>query len=1221
MEGAQPEQAHIEDITQQLKEEGVDTTAPAKDQLCYVWSLFLRSQEELHSAAGELEKLRRQQVEEMREVENYVAHIRMLTEARDSLATAFERENAQLRVEVTQLQLEQGGSGMSEYNKAAVELPSALWAGMEAAPSLAMDLEESQQKEVEEMLEQEGLFDIAHSSPSEQVAYLLVERSTLLEKIDALEQKLQSPSCLESLCAAQLQDQLDHIQRTLEDELQEQRKSMQCTKEMTHKSHAEELARQSALLRHTEQHLEEATHRLQLVQAEIRRLTEELATQKENQSKLAPSMAESLKEEANKVKDSEMSELQKARELNIRLDQEILALRSRVQLLDSERQMFLEQAEKLDEEVPKYQVTEEEPRYVLGRTDQTKEQEGYLLQDKNGKLKAEEETSFLDEAASESEHNKALHQRCRQAIEGVECQNSQLLHKLQKLEREHEDLVERNEELESLLGETQNQTKDEREQFECEIDGLQRKISHLEAELWKAQKSKSDMADEETSKVADSQEVEKSKREKVEELESKLLEETEWRKQLACNLEMTQKALKDGKKELHSSKSELLRLRGAAEERDFLHVTLEKLQQENVMLEMKVSELFQECEQLNHVLTEGKKPGEISLASRRMGPELTAKERALEDQIRSQGEEREQLRVKLLESKKKTEELEKKVKESYEERRRLWEENMQLRKDMLDLQCQLNTKSTANVRAKREAGFGENPPRKTQTPMGSTDGEPKQGLLGERTEQKEDGHLLWQDVQRIQNLGSSAEKELRYEREKNLKCNILLQQENIKVKAELRQMQLKLSDSAKACSSLTSQWELSQQKVKELELELLRQTQAAKQLSGLREKIAQEKARATEAERKILELQQTLKESHHQVRLSETHVLVRKQLEEQLKEAREEETKAQRQFQEEQRKRKLLDQQTEDLQQQLRHSQENEAQLARTFAELQIQHQHQEAQLRILEEEKKTLSNEHLQCQKYSQKISGQLLGLQQERETLREEYEHILKEVAISVRKQKERQLRHKAKLRRAKETFICEVKQRDVRIRHLENELKLSKSQSEKDAMLIAQVTTENDSLLQEKRKLTQQLHKLEEAERSSKQELSTIQSRVRLLDEENKQLQEWTLQLTGQVGLLERALRSIHSHSLEELKSIGFSEFQPQSKVLPLRSVSFSVMELSDSHGLLKAVQDGKPEDRTERSLLASLPCPPSEIGYLNVASPGETSDLRTEEQSQALCCDHI
>lgn len=64
---------------------------------------------------------------------------------------------------------------------------------------------ESQQKEVGEMLEQEGLVDIAHSSPSEQVAYLLVERSTLLEKLEVLEQKLDSPDCLEKLCASQLQ--------------------------------------------------------------------------------------------------------------------------------------------------------------------------------------------------------------------------------------------------------------------------------------------------------------------------------------------------------------------------------------------------------------------------------------------------------------------------------------------------------------------------------------------------------------------------------------------------------------------------------------------------------------------------------------------------------------------------------------------------------------------------------------------------------------------------------------------------------------------------------------------------------------------------------------------------------------------------------------------------------------------------------------------------------
>ncbi|XP_063001378.1 coiled-coil domain-containing protein 30 [Elgaria multicarinata webbii] len=924
-----------------------------------------------------------------------------------------------------------------------------------------------------------------------------------------------------------------------------------------------------------------------------------------------------------------MSELQKAQEHNIRLDKEILALRNRVRFLDSERKIFLERVEKLDEEIPKYQKSEEERRHLLAEMGQVEELEVCLLQDEKGTAKAEE-ASVLEEANTDHDDN---HKRCRQAVAGVECQKAQLLHKLHKLEQEHEDLVERNEELESLLGETQNQTKDEREQFEGEVDGLQRKISRLEAELSQAQKDKSGMADGETAKAAaDCQEVLKTHTEKVGMLESKLLEETEWRKQLAGDLEVTQKALKEEKKELHNSKSELLRLyselqvlRGAAKERDFLHVTHEKLQQENLLLETKVSELSQECEQLNRLVTEEKKDGERFLTSRRACTELMAKERVLEDQIHSQEEEREQLCVKLLESNKKTEELEKQVRSSHEEKQLLWEENAQLRKDILALRHQLNTDSAATVRPKHEGGFGESQARKLQSPMGSTDGDTKQGPPRESLlQQQEELQQLRQDVQRVQNLCSSAEKELRYEREKNLelkKHNILLQQENIKTKAELRQAQLKLSDSSQACSSLTSQWELSHQKVKELELELLKQAQAAKQQSGWQEKLAQEKARATEAEKTVADLQRKLKESHHRVRLSETHILGRKQLEEDVKEAREKETKAQRQFQEEQRKRKLLDQQTEELQQQLRHSREKETQLARTFAELQVQCQQQEAQLRVLEEEKKTLSNEHLHCQKYSQKLSEQLLTSQQEKETLHEEYGNILKQVDVSIRKHNERQLRHKAKLRRAKETFIYEVRQRDGRIRHLENEAKLSKNQAEKDHGLIRRVTTENESLLQEKRNLLQQLHDVEEAERSNKQVLSTIQSRVRFLDEENKQLQERTLQLATQVGVLERALRNIHSHSLEELKSLGFSDCQLQSKMLPLPNVRFSVTGLSDSCGLLKAIQDGRTEDATERSLLSPLPFQPSEIGYLNVTSPGDTADVRKEEPSQPSCCDHV
>lgn len=67
----------------------------------------------------------------------------------------------------------------------------------------------------------------------------------------------------------------------------------------------------------------------------------------------------------------------------------------------------------------------------------------------------------------------------RRTIEETELHNSQLQHKLCKLEREHEDLVERNEELESLLGEMQNQSREELQCFEREVDGLRDEVNRV----------------------------------------------------------------------------------------------------------------------------------------------------------------------------------------------------------------------------------------------------------------------------------------------------------------------------------------------------------------------------------------------------------------------------------------------------------------------------------------------------------------------------------------------------------------------------------------------------------------------------------------------------------------------------------------------------------------------------------------------------------------------
>ncbi|XP_009281913.2 PREDICTED: coiled-coil domain-containing protein 30 [Aptenodytes forsteri] len=959
-------------------------------------------------------------------VESYVGHVRNLTEERDAITTEYEKENEQLRLELTGLQLQQ----------------------------------EAQLKEVEEMLEQEGLSEIAHSNASEQIAYLLVERTTLLEKLEIADQKLNSHSYIDRLCAAQLQDEFDHIHQTLEDELQQQHESTQLTGETMNKSYRGELEREQASRARVERDLDEATQRLMMAQEEIRRLTDELDAQRKEQSKIesaswsALQTPESQEEGVNEWRESDRTELQKAMEHNSRLDKEIVALRARVQTLDLERKAFLDLVEQLKEEICEYQKSEKQGLPLPAPTE-TEEVAASSLQSQDTKDEGRVEGDHVSGKVGSDQDDRyqsseTLHKRCREVIENIEGRNSQLLHKLQKLEQEHEDLVERNEELESILGETQIQTKQEKEQFESEVEGLHRKITSLETELLEVQKNKAEMSGEEqaSSGAQEMQEMLESCQETVEKLGSQLGERRERRKQLASELELLREDLKAEKKVLGS-----------------------------------------------------------------------------------------------------------------------------------------------------------------------------QSLSDERFQQQEEKmQQLRQDLRRVQNLCSSAERELRYEREKNIdlqKQNLLLQQECTKVKAELKQARAKLSDTTETCSSLSAQWEKSQQKVKELEQELLKRFQADKLQSSLQEKLAQEKSKVCEAQKKISKLQQKLKDSQHQLLLAEARVSDKKLLEEELKEARENEARVQQELHEEQLKRKLLEQQVEELRQQLRHSRETEASLAKMHVELQAKTLH------VLEDERKTDSSEHLQCQKENQKLSEQLSLLKEENKALYEEGVRLLNQKDLYVRKYNEMQLRHKDKIRRAKETFIHEVKQRDSRIKQLENELSESKLQVEKGKVLIAQITAENEKLLQERRRLLQKITDQEETPWSNRSTIATLQSRVKILDEENVRLHESKLQLSGHVPTSQRALRSIHAPNTEDSKSVNFSERQLQSKVLPSPRTSFPSREPPDSLGTLKATQDTKPEGEAESqdSSFCLSPSQPSEIGYLNVASPGDTTASQLQEESQSISSENF
>ncbi|XP_064027927.1 coiled-coil domain-containing protein 30 [Pogoniulus pusillus] len=601
-----------------------------------------------------------------------------------------------------------------------------------------------------------------------------------------------------------------------------------------------------------------------------------------------------------------------------------------------------------------------------------------------------------------------------------------------------------------------------------------------------------------------------------------------------------------------------------------------------------VSELLQETEQAQELEQgqEDPRPGE---------GELTAVG-LLEEQIKSLRDEQDLLCSELLESHKKREELEKQLKESSEEKQ-LWVGEEQA------LAARAWGPSVREEPLRMSQGMepGDTRPLLAQSAAGSAGGSVAQRLPDKRCQQQEKMQQLQQEAKmqqlqqelhHAQTLCSSAERELSTEREKNVelqKQNLLLQQECTK-------------------------WEKSQQKVQELEQELLKSSQAERLQSSLQEKLAQEKSKACEAQKKISKLQQKLKAAQQQLLLAEARGSDKKLLEEELKEARESEARLQQELQEEQLKRKLLEQQVEELRQQLRQSREAEASLAKMHLELQAKTLH------LLEDERKSDSSE-LQRQQEKQKLSEQLTLLKEDNKALYEEGVGLLKQKELCVRKYNEMQLRHKEKLRRAKETFIHEVKQRDRRIKQLENELSLTKLQVEKGQVLMAQLSAKNERLLQERRELLQKRSDHEEPPWSSCCATGTLQSRcevprVQVLDEEEVQLQHSKLQLSGHLPSSQRAPRSGHTAGVEDSKSVHVPERQLQSKLLPSPHPSFPAREPPDSPRL--STRDTKPEGEAESQDSAFCFCPsqPSEISYLNVAWPGDTTACQLQEESQSL-----
>ncbi|XP_067360916.1 coiled-coil domain-containing protein 30 isoform X3 [Channa argus] len=322
-----------------FSEEGLAQDSPKEAQLCVLWRAHQATRSRLICVTRDLDIQRSQHLAEMAEVRKSLEQIRVFTDQKDVLAQKIQDENDLLKDRLQGL----------------------------------LSIQDAQTSEVAKMLYQQGLTELIPSSPSEQVAYLLVERASLLEIIETPD-KLTADRNTNSPLGTGTEMPNIYTQQSAHKGAPRHSQSpwkrlfglhkVSQSKHIPVCSYMVEvrcLTGQSSIVERErsrlERDLEEGSRRLAMAHSEIRRLTDELESAHLTQRTYEPELqaaqqeVEQLGQEVEKLKKYEMVELRKAKELNDRLDLEIRALRSRVRTLDSEKKSLQQMVVCLQEEV------------------------------------------------------------------------------------------------------------------------------------------------------------------------------------------------------------------------------------------------------------------------------------------------------------------------------------------------------------------------------------------------------------------------------------------------------------------------------------------------------------------------------------------------------------------------------------------------------------------------------------------------------------------------------------------------------------------------------------------------------------------------------------------------------------------------------------------------------------------------------------------------------
>ncbi|CAK6951177.1 coiled-coil domain-containing protein 30-like isoform X3 [Scomber scombrus] len=434
-------------------------------------------------------------------------------------------------------------------------------------------------------------------------------------------------------------------------------------------------------------------------------------------------------------------------------------------------------------------------------------------------------------------------------------------------------------------------------------------------------------------------------------------------------------------------------------------------------------------------------------------------------------------------------------------------------------------------------------------------------------------------------------------------------QARIKRCAELNQVQTKLVQLEQSVHIQTAYSEHHQQRIRELELACNSTNRST--TTSLREDLQVERTQLIAADKKVLELQQQLKNAQHQLRMEKARAGESNRLERDSRDLSDNLSALRAQQQEEHITRKLL-KQWEELQQQVRSLRLKEGSLTRTNAELSHCAQQLDTRLSTLEAELNKTKEEARDSQTSSHGLKEELAASQQEYDRLQAELQQVHLQLDKHIRKYNEKKSRHKTKLRQVKQAFHKATTQRDSTIQKLETDQVLASSLINKEKERVRKVVEANEKLLKEKRVLSLKISEAEEMGSNGMKAASTAQHRVHILDVENRQLQDQTMKLSNQVSFLERVLRNVQSfYSLENAKKVlpseSLSDGILHTSTLSLSSGLCKPLDILDANNCVK-VGDRAVVDSTVASVSTHEP---SEQDYLNLISQLVPPDTKGTE----------